>query len=63
MAVIWTVWKQRNDRVFENATIDWVKSTKLVKIRVALWAKSNAGYRDFSIDDFLFRLRSILDSL
>lgn len=63
MAVIWTVWKLRNACVFDRAVTDWDKSVEIVKTRVALWAKSDAGIKDFSVDDFLFRLNSILDSL
>lgn len=62
-AILWTIWNTRNALVFENTTPQWDNITELIKVRVALWVKSKMGGNNFSIEDFLFRLDSILQAL
>ncbi|KAI8531268.1 hypothetical protein RHMOL_Rhmol11G0123200 [Rhododendron molle] len=62
LAVMWTIWSnKRNPYVFENSNPDWVEILELIKIRAALWVKANGGAENYTVDDFVFRLRSILD--
>ncbi|KAG5524988.1 hypothetical protein RHGRI_031613 [Rhododendron griersonianum] len=62
LAVMWAIWNnKRNPYVFENSNPDWVEILELIKIRVALWVKANGGAENYTVDNFVFRLRSILD--
>lgn len=63
MAVLWTIWNVRNKLVFENEAPDWVRTTDMIKSRVAFWVKSKEGGAEFSMDDFLYRINSLLESL
>lgn len=63
LAILWTIWNARNALVFESTAPQWDNITDLIKVRVALWVKSKMGGNNFSIEDFLFRLNSILQSL
>lgn len=62
LAVLWSLWKFRNEFLFENKTLDWEEVTELIKVRVAFWVKSSLKI-DYSINDFHYRLKSTLQSL
>lgn len=58
-AVIWSIWKARNDLIFNNKASTWEEITELVKIRVALWIKGLNDLRIYSVNDFLGNLDAI----
>lgn len=49
MAVLWSVWKLRNECLFNNAQPDFVNLEDLVKVRVALWTESNMKNFHYSL--------------
>lgn len=63
MAVLWSVWNVRNKLVFENEAPDWNKISDLILSRVAFWVKSKEGGSEFSLDDFIFRINSLLEAI
>lgn len=66
MATLWTIWNLRNNLFLEEKAPDWNGTSDLLKIRVALWVKSKMGgnvYRLYTMDDFICRVKSIVESL
>lgn len=61
-AVQWTIWLIRNEAVFKQKSPNWCEVQETIKIRVALWVKTKTGDKDYSMDDFIFRLGSIIDA-
>lgn len=59
LAVLWSLWKMRNEFIFQDCPINWEELFELIKIRVAFWIK-NSEFTDYSINDFLFNLRSMI---
>lgn len=42
-AVLWSIWKVRNDLVFKNIILDVDEVTDLIKFRVAFWVKGRCN--------------------
>lgn len=60
MATTWTIWNTRNALIFEDTNPNWVEVTKAVKISAVLWIKSKVGGNNSTIENFLFRLKSLI---
>ncbi|KAI8528943.1 hypothetical protein RHMOL_Rhmol12G0187200 [Rhododendron molle] len=61
-AVLWTIWLTRNEAVFNQTSPNWCEMQETIKIRVALRVKTKTGDKeDYSMDDFIFKLGSIID--
>ena len=56
LAVLWSIWKLRNDCVFNSAQPNSLQLCELTKIRVAIWLKSHSigNSCSYSIHDFIF---------
>lgn len=63
LAILWSIWKMRNEFIFENRDIIWDEVVDLIKLRIALWARAKWEPSDYSLNDFIYRLPSILASL
>lgn len=59
LAMLWYVWKLRNECVFNEAKPDFADLTELVKIRVALWAKSHLKELKYSVHDIVYNLKQV----
>lgn len=55
--MLWSVWKLRNECLFKEANPDFAELTELVKVRVALWAKSNLKEMQYSVYDIVSNLK------
>ncbi|KAG5531202.1 hypothetical protein RHGRI_025978 [Rhododendron griersonianum] len=58
----WSLWKMRNEHLFQNKALNWKEAVYLIKLRIAFWVKSKGDYTDYSINDFLYKLRSIIQA-
>ena len=61
LAILWSVWLQRNECKFNEAVVDWEWVSDRVKCRIASWTKSTNCSSSVSVDDMLFRLGSVKD--
>lgn len=61
-AILWSLWKLRNEHIFQGKTIIWEDLVELIKIRIALWVRSKWDHKEYSVNDFIFRFRSILQA-
>ncbi|KAG5531203.1 hypothetical protein RHGRI_025978 [Rhododendron griersonianum] len=52
----------RNEHLFQNKALNWKEAVYLIKLRIAFWVKSKGDYTDYSINDFLYKLRSIIQA-
>lgn len=62
LAVVWSIWNVRNQKVFESKSVDWFEVTELVIAHVAFWISSSNEGRDLTMNDIIFRLSSVLSS-
>ncbi|CAL5340992.1 unnamed protein product [Camellia sinensis] len=58
-AVFWSLWKLRNECIFQAAKPHLEDLCELVKIRVALWLNQSFKAFNFTVQDFLSNLRQI----
>ncbi|KAG5562957.1 hypothetical protein RHGRI_005633 [Rhododendron griersonianum] len=61
-AVLWSLWRMRNEHTFQNKVLNWNEVVELIKLRIAFWVKSKWFESDYSITDFIYRLRSIIQA-
>lgn len=59
-ATLWSIWKLRNEHIFQGKSLNWEELVELIKIRVALWIRPKWEHKEYSINDFIFNLSSIL---
>jgi hypothetical protein len=51
-ASVWVLWKERNDRVFQNVASDTSTLMAKVKLNSSLWLKSKQGLFSYSYHDW-----------
>ncbi|KAG5525575.1 hypothetical protein RHGRI_032018 [Rhododendron griersonianum] len=51
-AILWSLWKARNDIIFRNSTPDLDDVVDIIKFRVAIWVKGTRNLPIYSIKDF-----------
>lgn len=61
-ATLWSIWKLRNEHIFQDKDICWEELVDLIKIRVAFWVKSKGNHDGYSVNDFIFNLKSIIEA-
>lgn len=59
LAVFWSVWKHRNDVIFNLVQPDMEELCDLIKVRVAMWMKEKLVGREYSINQFVSNLQQI----
>lgn len=59
LAMLWFVWKLKNECVFNEAKPDFADFTELVKVKAALWAKSNLKELKYSVHDIVYNLKQV----
>lgn len=59
LAVLWSIWKLRNECKFKHSNPSLVEVIELIKIRVAIWAKSSHNLAQFAVNDFIFNMNQI----
>ncbi|KAI8537901.1 hypothetical protein RHMOL_Rhmol09G0060000 [Rhododendron molle] len=43
-AVLWSLWKMRNEHLFQNKALNWEEGVDLIKLRIAFWVKSKGDH-------------------
>ena len=55
--MLWATWKVRNECVFYDHIPNFAEVEEIVKVRVALWAKSSLKGVHFSVHDLVSNIR------
>ncbi|XP_028087408.1 uncharacterized protein LOC114288126 [Camellia sinensis] len=59
LAVMWSIWKGRNECLSHGKIVDGLELSKLVKVRVALWSKQSTRGLQFLVEDIVNNLDRI----
>lgn len=59
LVVLWSVWKHRNDYVFNASAPNLVELCEVIKVRIALWLNPSYSKYLFSVQNFMFNLRQV----
>ena len=62
LAVVWSIWNFRNQKVFESKSVDWLEATDPIIALVAFWVSTSKVGRGLSMDDIRFRLSSVVSA-
>lgn len=62
-AVLWSIWKARNEFIFQGTAPRWEEMGDIIKHRIGYWFKAFQGSKEVSSDDILFRFPSLIESL
>ena len=53
-AMLWCIWKDRNDRVFRNVSSTSEELVASISLMIANWALVRKEFSNFSLNDILF---------
>lgn len=56
---MWSVWKIRNECLFQGVHPDFKGLREIIKIRIASWLKYNTVGLPFSVNDVVFNLQQL----
>lgn len=59
VAVMWSIWKVRNECLFHQKSVDGLDLAELVKVRIALWCKHSYGGLQYSVEEIVYNLYRI----
>ena len=59
LEVLWSIWKQRNDSIFNGSLVDFEELCDVIKIRIALWFRSSSPSFNFSGNDIVYNLQQV----
>lgn len=51
-AVIWSIWKARNNLIFSNTQVEKLNLLDVIQRRVAFWVKAKCDLKEYSVMDF-----------
>ena len=63
LAVIWTIWKERNSRCFEGIASNESRLMKKSKFLVAFWMSILHSFRGYSLDQIVYHWKEVALSL
>lgn len=63
LVMLWSVWKLRNDKVFNGGHPNFADLVDTVKSRIAFWAKSNITGVQYSVHDLVINLNQVRQCL
>ncbi|KAL7243429.1 hypothetical protein ACSBR1_015759 [Camellia fascicularis] len=63
LALLWLIWKQRNDSIFSNAQVDLDGLCESIKVRIALWVKTSCPSFNYSVNDLVHKLQQVRFSI
>lgn len=52
-SILWSIWKERNERIFGGKVSSWEGLITFVSLRVVKWASMRKECSDLKIDDVL----------
>ena len=59
LAVIWTIWKERNLRCFKGIASSESNVVEKLKFFVALWVSINASFRGYSLQQTMYHWKEL----
>ena len=62
-AIIWSLWKARNECVFKGIQPKWDELSVMIRMKIVLWVSFRSKAFDLSINEVVFNLRSIRDMI
>ena len=63
LAVIWTIWKERNSRCFEGIAVSESRLVEKTKLLVALWVFILPSFKGYSLDQIVFHWKEVAFSM
>ncbi|XP_028105674.1 uncharacterized protein LOC114304715 [Camellia sinensis] len=60
LVVLWSIWKQRNDYLFNSAQVNIEGLCDSIKVRIALWIKSSCPVVLYSVNDIAHHLQQVI---
>ena len=59
LATLWSIWRHRNECVFNEIQLDFEALCEIVKVRAALWIKASPLHVAASITDLVYNLQQV----
>ncbi|XP_028086494.1 uncharacterized protein LOC114287362 [Camellia sinensis] len=59
LAVLWSIWKQKNDSIFNNVQVDLDGLCESIKVRIVLWVKTSCPSFKSLVDDSVHNLQQV----
>ncbi|XP_028053947.1 uncharacterized protein LOC114258241 [Camellia sinensis] len=59
LAVLWSIWRQRNELIFSGTHVDLERLRELIKIRIALWFRASNPSFCYSVTDIVHKLQQV----
>ncbi|KAL7198649.1 hypothetical protein ACSBR2_021034 [Camellia fascicularis] len=63
IAALWSLWKCRNDYLFNGQQHTCEDLCELIKVRVALWLKSHSIGQGYTVNEFVSNIREVRSCL
>lgn len=60
LAALWSIWKLRNERLFNGSKPNQEVLCDLIKVRITLWVKASSPILVLSVRDIVSNLQQVL---